>query len=262
MSRPARTCSTLLTVSFLILLTGCSGESSPATGASTSTTPAPSASPSTSPSGSTETLPEGVALLSTVSDGTAITPGRYAAEFPRAARPDELPLALITVPSGYLTSGPSGVFVDEGGFRHIDLWTVSEVVEDPCSGPVYVDPGPSVQDLADALAALPVWESTKPKPVTVGGYDGLVMDFDVPDPVPARCGDEPYHWVDDGGGDQGVGPGKHQRLWIVDVEGERVMILAGWFPAGGSDAASGTTAAQVKELTAMAAGITFVRPGT
>jgi hypothetical protein len=199
--------------------------------------------------------------MSDLTEGSAVVPGRYAGEFPSTTRSGEGPLAVVTVPSGYLAGGASGVFVDEGGFRHLDLWTVSKVVEDPCSGPVYTDPGPSVQDLADALTALPVWESTEPKPVTVGGYQGLVMDFNVPDPTPDGCGDEPYHWVDEMGGSQGLGPGKHERLWILDVAGQRVMILAGWFPAGGSDPAAGVTPAQAKELVGMAESITFVEPG-
>ena len=198
--------------------------------------------------------------LSTLPEGSAIVPGRYAAEFPSVARPEELPLAVLMVPSGYTSGGSAGLFAEEGGYRHIDLWTVSEVVEDPCSGPVYVDPGPSVQDLADALGAMPMWESTRPGPVTVGGYDGLVMDLNVPDPIPPGCGAQPFHWRDDSGGSQVVGDGKHQRLWILDVSGQRLMIVAGWFPAGGSDSLAGVTPAQVDELIAMAAGITFADP--
>jgi hypothetical protein len=59
--------------------------------------------------------------------------------------------------------------------------------------------------------------------------EGVIL---MSDPTPSGCGDQPYHWVDDQGGSQGLGPGKRQRLWILDVAGERVMILAGWFPAG------------------------------
>ena len=69
----------------------------------------------------------------------------------------------------------------------------------------------------------------------MGGYAGWVMDFDVPDPMPASCGDAPEHWIDDVGGSQAVGPGKRQRLWILDVEGQRLVIMAGWFPVGFSD---------------------------
>jgi len=255
MVRSLGTCSTVLAVSALALLAGCSGESDPSTQPAISS----DASTSQSPSESGAPLPEGVVLISDLTEGSAVV-GRYAGVVAGSSRSGELPLAVVMVPSGYLAGGASGVFVDEGGFRHLDLWTVSKVVKDPCSGPVYTDPGPSVQDLADALAALPVWKSTKPKPVTVGGYSGLVMDFDVPDPTPDGCGDQPYHWVDDQGGSQGIGPGKRQRLWILDVAGERVMILAGWFPAGGSDPAAGVTPAQTKELIDMAESTTFLVP--
>jgi len=27
-----------------------------------------------------------------------------------------------------------------------------------------------------------------------------------------------------------IGPGKTQRLWILDVDGHRVMLIAGYFP--------------------------------
>ena len=256
MVRAIGTCSTVLTVSAVALLVGCSGESAPMTQPAVSH----AASTSQGPSESGTPLPEGVVLMSDLTEGSAVVPGRYAGVVGGSSRSGELPLAVVTVPSGYLAGGASGVFVDEGGFRHLDLWTVSKVVRDPCSGPVYTDPGPTVQELADALTALPVWESTKPKPVTVGGYQGLVMDFNVPDPTPDGCGDEPYHWVDEMGGTQGLGPGKHERLWILDVAGKRVMILAGWFPAGGSDPAAGVTAAKAKELVGMAESITFVEP--
>jgi len=255
MVRPLGTCSTVLAVSVLALLVGCSGESDPTTQPAISS----AASTSQSPSESGAPLPEGVVLMSDLTEGSVV-PGRYAGVVAGGSRSGELPLAVVMVPSGYLGGGAGGVFVDEGGFRHLDLWSVSKVVEDPCSGPVYTDPGPTVQDLADALAALPVWESTKPKPVTVGGYQGLVMDFDVPDPTPSGCGDPLSHWVDEMGGTQGHGPGKRQRLWILDVAGERVMILAGWFPAGGSDPSAGVTSAQTKELIDMAESTTFLVP--
>jgi len=199
-------------------------------------------------------------LLSSLPVGSAVAPGRYAGEFPGTRGPG--PLAVLTIPAGYVAGGASAVSVGDAvsPLRHLDLWTVSKVVEDPCSGPLYTDPGPGVQDLADALAALPVWRSSTPEPVTVGGYDGLVMDFDVPDPTPSGCGDQPYHWVDDLGGSQGIGPGKRQRLWILDVAGERVVILVGWFPPGSSDPSAGVTPAQAQELIRMAGGIRFVVP--
>jgi hypothetical protein len=207
-------------------------------------------------------LPEGVELLSDWAVGTPLTPGRYAGEVEVSAHPDQLPLAVVRVPPGFTAGGPGGVYTDTGGFRHLALWAVSTVANDACpKSVVYRDPGPTARDLAEALSALHVWRSSEPRPTTVGGYHGVVMDFDVPDPVPDGCPAEPYHWADDAGGTQGVGPGKRQRLWILDVRGERVMILAGWFPRGSSDPAAGVSRPRAKELLRMAETVTFLTPG-
>ena len=53
-----------------------------------------------------------------------------------------------------------------------------------------------------------------------------LKNIDVTDPTPSGCGDQPYHWVDEMGGSQGLGPGKRQRLWILDVGGTRLVIEA------------------------------------
>jgi hypothetical protein len=206
-------------------------------------------------------LPAGVERLSDWATGAALPAGRYAGEFGVSSRPDELPIALLRVPEGYVGGGSGGVYTDAGGFRHLSLWTVSTVADGACTDAVdYRDPGPTVRDLADALTALPVWRSSVPRPTTIGGYRGLVMDFDLPDPLPAACGTEPEHWTDDSGGTQGVGPGKRQRLWILDVAGQRVVVLAGWFPARSSDPARGVSRARARELLRMAETITFLPP--
>jgi len=203
--------------------------------------------------------------LSSLTPGSAIRPGSYTGTFETSKRAQPLPLAVVRVPAGYVVEGTGEIAADTSaagpGLRHLALWFVADVISAPCSGSAtWTDPGPTARDLAVALAALPVWESTTPAPVTVGGYDGYVMDFDVPDPIPARCDGMLYHWRDDIGGSQGIGPGKRQRLWILDVAGQRVVILAGWFPAGVSDPDAGTTPAQAEELIRMAEGITFVAP--
>ena len=99
----------------------------------------------------------------------------------------------------------------------------------PCGDADWVDPGPGVDDLAGALAALPVWESTPPEPRTIGGHEGVFMELNVPARLPARC-DALHSWIDYHGSTQGIGEGKTQRLWIVDVDGQRLMLVAGYFP--------------------------------
>ena len=51
----------------------------------------------------------------------------------------------------------------------------------------------------------------------------------------------------------GIGSGKAQRLWIVDVDGHRLMLVVGYCPGP-----EGPTRAVIKEMTQMAAGATFV----
>ena len=62
------------------------------------------------------------------------------------------------------------------------------------------DPGPSVDDLANALASLEDFEATAPADVTVSGYEGkrvaLTVPMDVDVNSPACDGDElrPLEW--------------------------------------------------------------------
>ena len=76
----------------------------------------------------------------------------------------------------------------------------------------------------------------------------------MPAELPARCGgDVPHSWHDHLGYTQGISSGKSQLLWIVDVDGRRVMLVAGYFPGP-----EGPNARQVRELSTMAEGATFV----
>ena len=78
-----------------------------------------------------------------------------------------------------------------------------------------------------------------------------------PPDVPAECDGEPRSWRDVAGSTQGVGQGKTQRLWIADVDGHRLMLVAGYFPGP-----EGPTPEQVDEMTRMAEGATFVDAAT
>jgi hypothetical protein len=79
------------------------------------------------------------------------------------------------------------------------------------------------------------------------------MELNVPKDLPDGCGDRPASFRDHAGSTQGIGPGKTQRLWIVDVDRRRLMFLAGYFPGP-----EGPTPEHVDELTAMVEEATFV----
>ena len=184
--------------------------------------------------------------------GTPLRPGRYAMGF---SSEEDAPLLLVDVPAGFTAGGDPFELADKTPFRHFDTWTVADVATDPCGGADWVDPGPGVDDLADALAALPVWETTRPTPITIGGHEGVSLELNVPDRLPAACPEPLPGWRDYQGGTQGIGTGKTQHLWIVDVDGHRLMILAGYFPG-----AEGPGPRQVDELITMAEGARFVVP--
>ena len=206
-------------------------------------------SPASSPSGD---LVQATRLADVAAADTLLTPGPYAMGF--SSEQADAPMVVIDVPAGYQGRGDGfEISADEGGFRHLDTWTVAEVAAQPCGSTAWVDPGPRVDDLADALAALPVWESTEPAPRTIGGYEGVFMELNVPSEIPAKCQGELHSWREHSGGTQGNGPGKTQLLWIVDVDGHRLMLVVGYFTGP-----EGPTSEVVDEMTQMAEGATFV----
>lgn len=225
-----------------ILLTGCNDDSGTRAGTGADSPP----------SSSSGDLVQATRLADVAAVDTPLTPGRYAMGF--ASEQADAPMVVVDVPAGYLGRGDGyEITAEEGGFRHFDTWTVADVATQSCGDTSWVDPGPSVGDLADALAELPVWESTRPTPTTVGGHEGVVMELNVPARIPARCHGELYSWREHTGGTQGIGAGKTQHLWIVDVDGHRLMLVLGYFPGPG-----GPGRDLVDEMVQMAEGATFV----
>jgi hypothetical protein len=105
-----------------------------------------------------------------------------------------------------------------------------------------VDPpvGPTVDDLVSAFANLPGFAATAAVDVTVDGYAGKQIEFTVPDYNEDECRGNPYAlWYGPGdaapgfeeaiGFDPGI-PNIHNKLWILDVGGTRVVIHAYSYP--------------------------------
>lgn len=173
------------------------------------------------------------------------------------------PVPVIRVPAGYHGAGfavNTGVGV--GGHavtpdaHGLAFWDVQSVMSDPCKATKHgVDPGPTVADLARALAAQPLREGSDPVPVTLAGYHGLYVTTSVPAHIDfAKCGDGYFDsWIStDGGGHYQLGPGQRDRLWILDVGGHRVVIDGWHMPKA--------TQAQINEITAMVKTLTFRTP--
>jgi hypothetical protein len=164
--------------------------------------------------------------------------------------------AVVAFPEGW-TSLHRSTFEKDTSDKDVALefWTVERVPEDLCAGgrpsADLTDPGPTVAALANALAAQPRLAGTNPSPVTIGGHDGLYVELTRPPSW--RCAGGPL-WVAPrivhAAYPEGfVHAGDVARVWILDVDGDRVVI--------NSVHPSGTPQEDVDEVTRIVESTTF-----
>ena len=129
--------------------------------------------------------------------------------------------AIVRIPPGYTTD--DGFMITSGDAEgNQDVATlavagqISRVDTEPCGGGMLIDPGPTVKDLADALAP---HATTAPRPFTVDGSDGFYLEVDPPDD-PAKC----PGGVDRLMNDPADKLPRTSHLWILNVEGHRVVV--------------------------------------
>lgn len=113
----------------------------------------------------------------------------------------------------------AGMIFLRGGWLHSDPCRT-----DPSAMEIPV--GPTVDDFATALAEHPLLDVTAPIDVTLGGYSGKYVDLQVPSDI-SGC-DAYYPWEP---GLYAQGPSHQWHLWILDVEGVRVVVQATDYPA-------------------------------
>ena len=181
-------------------------------------------------------------------------PGRY------VTRPfgDDAPAIAFTVPDGWWVhweaafsraDGPRSGPPDGMGLAFNQP---TGLYSDPCPGEPDAAPdvsvGPSVEDLASALTEQTAYEVTAPTDVTLGGYTGQRLDIQLPEDA-SRCPFEDFFVWDGVGAIYPQGPDNRWDVWIVDVEGERVVVFTTYFPE--------TSAEDQAELQAIVDSITF-----
>ena len=173
------------------------------------------------------------------------------------------PTVVVEAPSTWSPFKGFGVVSDCCG---IGFWDVGMVPRNPChSIGNLVDPGPTVDGLVTALEAQSMRNATAATDVTLGGYSGKYLQWSVP-----------KHWVVTGDGDfascdlqpDGTRPfvswtgaggkgerwqqmaGQVDRLWVLDVNGRRLVVDANYTP--------GTTQAQRDEEDQIVRSLRFV----
>ena len=119
----------------------------------------------------------------------------------------------------------------EGGGTALFFTFVEGVYADPCHlEQGYVDPpvGPTVDELAVALAGLPAVSVSGPTDTVLGGYPAVTLTLTAPASFEGCTGETdgpPFRlWgVPEWGA---MFPGERLRLWIVAVGGQRLVIGA------------------------------------
>jgi hypothetical protein len=156
---------------------------------------------------------------------------------------DPFPIPVtITVPAGWegKVGGPYAAFLDKegdggNGGAAIAFTLSQSVYADPCNDQGFLDPqpGPSVDDLASALSNLPSFDVTTPTEVTVDGYRGKQLTLTAPDNFDGCTfsSGEYRVWELPLGRIFRIPPGQRMALWILDVDGERLVVSVETFQA-------------------------------
>jgi hypothetical protein len=143
----------------------------------------------------------------------------------------DVPFTFEVSTSGWFsTPARTGGFIQRGADNATTpawmlFWSVVNVYADPCKQTLLSPSvGPTAADLAAALLTIPGTDATGPTDVTVGGRSATHVVLTVREDV--GCDAQDFHlWA---------GPGESARyasqlpttirVWIVDVDGERVFI--------------------------------------
>jgi hypothetical protein len=214
----------------IVAIVGFSFLSRPNLGGDADSTPAPSSAQS----------PQALPI-----ENIPLEPGTYVAQpFAELVNPeaDEEARAInvtLTVPDGWRSFGGGSVLPVEANSSEgpdgmsLGFGQVHGLYSDPCEaiGAADVAVGPTVEDLASALAEQTAYEVTSPTDVTLGGYSGKRMDLLLPSEgeYEACITHRRFHpWE---GSIYAQGLGNRWHLWILDVDGVRVIVHSQDFEA-------------------------------
>jgi hypothetical protein len=184
-------------------------------------TPTPSPSPS----------PEAIDFTQHPGEGSELEPGSYLIDY---AAPVEV---IVTVPDEPYENWPSAWYkalFDSGPWHQsnsaaLGFGDVENIRVDACDpGPGWQNPpiGPGVADLVEALSAIPIIDVTR-SAATLDGYSGELLEITGTE-RPAGCSEAPILWETTGGDETLVpDPDGRMRVWVLDVEGYRLVVWAG-----------------------------------
>ena len=150
-------------------------------------------------------------------------------------------VVTVEVPSGWSASGdwvvisPRGNDLPDG--MAIRFYTIPNLAANPLSHSAgNLDPpvGPTVDDMVQAIVAHPALTASAPKDITIDGHAGQLVTITIPADaeLPIVEGGPAYYFYAEpsGGGIWGFAPAQTFDWYIVDVDGERLIIDAFHYP--------------------------------
>jgi hypothetical protein len=178
-----------------------------------------------------------------------------------------LPRIELTVPAGWFNyRGWALLKGGRGDSIAVSFWDVDQVYPTPCKWKYesMLDPGRGIGGLASALARQPLRNATMPRSIDLAGFRGKYLEWSVPAGISfdwsapqkawfPRCDEGTFQsWTARGWNSDRYqqAPGQVDQLWILDVNGERLLIDASRGPH--------TTAAERAELAGVVDSIRFV----
>lgn len=153
--------------------------------------------------------------------GTALPPGTYVITFLSPLR------LTITVPAAWSKGRYDWALFSDRSPISIAFFTVDDLYLDPCAldrGVRQPPLGPTVEELATALGDVPAMDATAPSNVSVAGFAGQQMELIAPEVWDGCEDNEGQIWETSGGAHPRLAPGTHVRLWIIDVDGTRLVL--------------------------------------
>jgi hypothetical protein len=153
----------------------------------------------------------------------------------------------LTVPEGWsvwagLSRAGGAVYKespDPPNGRGVVVTTVDKIFKNACDiTEGQIDPGPTTADLATALAKQPRTIASPITEITLAGYSGKHVRYALGGPEVTGC-ESLDRWSTPVGNRQAI-IGESDELWILDVDGVRLVIDAFSFP--------GVTSAQHGEI--------------
>ena len=128
----------------------------------------------------------------------------------------------------------------------------TELPVHPCRDHSLWHVGPTVDDLARAIARQPVWRVSTPRPVTLDGLRASYLEIELPARVdPADCVDGSVSEWEAGRDGMATTRTFRSRWWILEVDGQRLLVQGRCYDT--------CTERDLDTLSAMAESVTFAR---